>query len=1099
MTGIDATGPLLRRPALSPDGSRIAFAHAGDLWIAASEGGVAARVTSHPSEDCWPCFSPDGESLAFFSERTGGGNIYVASLNGAGPPRRVTHHGGTPPPLAWSPDGAWLYFTSHDTGLGGALTKIAVEGGPLVRIAHDPMESHYNVAVSPDGKWLAFNNNGHQWWRHGPNPAGHSDIWLMEEEAGEEDFRRLTTHLGLNVRPMWGEAAECIYYVSDRDGEENIWRMPLDGDEDAEPVTAFTDGRVTNPSISADGRWITFERDFGVWRLNAASGDASAVDIQVYADEKATPVRHEAFTNGLSEFDLAPDGKKVAFVVHGEVFADLADKGDKVKKGGDSFRVTDTHARESQLSWRPDSEHVVYLSDRSGHNEVYLYDFKARDERRLTDCHEPKASPVFSPDGQWLAYSVGKTEIRLMSTDDWAERAFITNERFTGVFSPTDFVWSPDSQWLAYTATDANFFDNIHVQRVDEDASRQVTFLSNIGCGALQWSPDGKFLVFGTGQYRQESLIARVDLAPVQPVFEEDDFDKLFEDEETPDNDEGEPDEDDQNTEAAAGGDESGNAGGDAEAGGVSSAASEEDDADGSDESDSADDEDDEEEAPEPVEIVFEGIKHRVRFLTDPKAGAGVMRIRPDSKTLVYAASHTGQANLWSLSLEEGKQGEPPKQLTSSAGGKGSVRFVKDGKRFFFLEGGRIHSSGMDEAGGREGDPKALNVRAEVEIDFHAEKMQAFDEAWRIMNENFYDDAFHGCDWDATRERFRPQVEVATTIDEFRELLNLMVGELNASHLGAGGGGGGAPDSFLGLDFDRAALESDGRYLITSVLPDSAVTAPEDPPRVGEYLVALAGEPLADGASLSTRLQRLAGKRVTLALSDDGTTEDAREIAVKPMTGGRHGQLRYRGWTRSNADYVHDKSGGRLGYAHVSAMSYPAYMQFIADLDAESHSRDGIVVDVRFNGGGHIAPFILDVLTRKAYTLSSLRGHYTSPDTNLAGNRILEKPIILITNEHSGSNTEMFSEGFRRLGLGKIVGKPTAGAVIWTWGWSLLNGTSFRLPRMRVGTLDGENLEGAARPVDIDVDRPLGDAARGVDQQLDVAVRELLAHIDGDG
>ncbi|MBT5532932.1 peptidase S41, partial [Candidatus Poribacteria bacterium] len=798
---------------------------------------------------------------------------------------------------------------------------------------------------------------------------------------------------------------------------------------------------------------------------------------------KSTPVRHEAFTDRLTELDLSADGKKVAFVVHGEVFADLADKGDKVKKGGDSFRITHTHARESQLAWRPDSDHVVYVSDRTGHNEVFLYDFKAREERQLTDSDEGKAAPTFSPDGKWLAYTVGKTDIRLMDTEEWTERPFIVNERFTGVITPTDFVWAPDSQWVAYVATDANFFDNVHVQSVEERESKQVTFLSNISCGNLLWAPDGKFLVFGTGQYREESLIARVDLAPIAPVFAEEDFDKLFEEDEEKDKqDEDVPEHPDAAEDEDATTSDSDGA----------SAAEE-------DENENEGENGDEEEAPEPVRIEMDGIKHRVRFLTDPKAGAHAMRIRPDSKTLVYSASHTGQGNLWSVSLEEGKGGEPPKQLTSSSGGKGAVRFVKDGKRFYFLEAGRIHSCGMDEAGGREGDPKALNVRAEVEIDFHAEKMQAFDEAWRFMNENFYDAEFHGCDWDAARETFRAQVESARTGDEFRELLNLMVGELNASHLGAGGGGGGAPDAFLGLEFERAELEQHGRYRISSVLPDSPVTFAEESAHIGEYLLSVDGISVGDGASLSERLQRLAGRRVTLVLADEPTSDDRREIIVKPVGGGRHSELRYRGWVRGNADYVHDKSGGRLGYAHVSQMSYPAYMRFIADLDAESHSREGIVVDVRFNGGGHIAPFILDVLARKAYTLSSLRGHYEAPDTNLAGNRIIEKPLILITNEHSGSNTEMFSEGFRRLALGKIVGKPTAGAVIWTWGWQLLDGTSFRLPRMRVGTLDGENLEGNARPVDVDVDRPLGEAVRGVDSQLDTAVQELLSQIDSDG
>jgi C-terminal processing protease CtpA/Prc len=179
-------------------------------------------------------------------------------------------------------------------------------------------------------------------------------------------------------------------------------------------------------------------------------------------------------------------------------------------------------------------------------------------------------------------------------------------------------------------------------------------------------------------------------------------------------------------------------------------------------------------------------------------------------------------------------------------------------------------------------------------------------------------------------------------------------------------------------------------------------------------------------------------------------------------------------------------------------MSYDAYIQFTADLDAETHNKAGVIIDVRFNRGGHIAPFILDVLHRKAYTRSSYRARIATPDTHLAGSRILEKPVILIVNEHSASNAEMFSEGFRRLGLGKVVGVPTAGAVIWTTNWRLLDGTWFRLPRFKVTTLEGDNVEGVGRPVDVEVDRPLGEADRGVDSQLDVAIEQLLAQIDRD-
>ncbi|MDA1190873.1 MAG: S41 family peptidase, partial [Candidatus Poribacteria bacterium] len=656
---------------------------------------------------------------------------------------------------------------------------------------------------------------------------------------------------------------------------------------------------------------------------------------------------------------------------------------------------------------------------------------------------------------------------------------------FTGVIMTTEIAWSPDSKWIAYVATDDNFFSNVFVAHVDESEPKQATFLSNIGCGNVLWAKNGKFLIFETGQYRSEDQIARVDLQPIPPVFKEDDFEKLFEDEKKDD----EKDEKKDEKPESKNGD-----------GADESVADEEKDRDDSEkESTNGDEKKDDkkkDKEPEPVKIDFENIRHRVRFLTDAKLGALPQCIRPDSKTLVFRAAMTGQPNLWSLSLEEDKRNDPPKQLTTGSNGVGSAEFSPDGKRLYYLEGGRILSIGMDDTGARDGDPKALDTRAEVEIDFHAEKMQSFDEAWRLMRDHFYDADYHGCDWNAVRDSIRPMVDAATTNTDYRELMNLMVGELNASHLGAGGGGSSAPDAFLGVEFDRAELEA-GRFKIAYVIPESPVTVPAEPTRVGEYLLSVDGVALSTDTDLAKLLQRKTGKRVALTLADapDAST---RTITVKPVHIGALNNLRYDDWKRWNANYVVEKSGGRLGYVHVRAMAYEYYLQFIADLDSQSHQREGILVDVRFNGGGHIAPFILDVLARRGYTRSSLRGRALTVDTNLAGNRILEKPVILLANEHSGSNAEMFTEGFRRLGLGKVVGQPTAGAVIWTWGWGLLDGTSFRLPRMKVATLDGENLEGNARPVDIEVERPLGEAAQGRESQLDAAIDALIQQIDGE-
>ncbi len=1075
--------PYLRQPALAPDGSEIAFCYAGDVWMAPATGGQARRITAHPSYDSQPVFSPDGAQLAFVSQRTGGGNIYVISLQSNKPPRRLTYHNsGFSSPACWSPGGEWIYFSSYYDGLCGASYKIHTDGGTPIQVASDPVETHYYLAISPDGKRLAFNNNGHQWWRHGPNPSGHSDIWVMSEAIGANDHRRLTQYLGRNLRPMWNADGSGLYYLSDCDGEENIWHMRLEGDAEAEQITHFTDGRVLRPSISADGKWIIFERNFQIWRLNLENRETEQIEIIVQTDEKSNPIRHHTYTAQINELQLAPDGKKVAFIVHGEVFADLADKGDKVKKGGDSLKVTDTPFRESQLQWYPESNCVVYVSDRTGHNEIFQYNFKEQVETQLTDSPEQKYAPKFSPDGKWLAYLQGDTEIWLMNTETQEKRPFITYQVFPDVPEPTDFEWSPDSRWIAFIARDQNFFSNLYAQHIEAESPRRLTFLSNINSYRILWSPDGKFIVFNTGQYRTESQIARVDLKPIPPVFKEADFDKLFQEDEKDEQDkdkedtpqplEVEPSE----TEASDSADEDSDEDGDEKAEGKQR-----------------------KKKIEPVEIEFEEIKHRLRFLTDFKLNAQAMCIRPDGKTLIFRASMTGHPNLWSMSLEEDKRGELPKQLTATGSGKSSVQFLPKGKKFYYLDGGRIHSLGMSEDGAKDGDAKALDTKAEVEVNFHLEKMQGFDEAWRLMRDHFYDPQFHGCDWEQVRKTFRPITEGIQTQTDFRELLNLMVGELNASHLGAGGKTDTAPDSCLGADFEREALENHGHFKIIHLLPESPLTLPEEPARVGEYLVAVDGVALNGGVNLPEQLQRKKGKRVPVKLNDKPQLEGARELTVQPIDSSQHRNLRYKDWVRWNEAYIHEKSNRQLGYAHIREMSYEAYLQFIADLDTETHDREGVVLDVRFNPGGHIAPFILDVLHRRAYTQSNYRGLISTTDTNLAGNRILEQPVILITNEHSGSNTEMFSEGFRKLGLGKVIGMPTAGAVIWTSGWTLLDGTTFRLPWLRVTTLEGENTEGAARPVDVEVDRPLGEAAQGIDSQLDVAVEQLLAQIDGNG
>src|SRR5690606_21198586 len=243
---------------------------------------------------------------------------------------------------------------------------------------------------------------------------GGAEIWTVGAEFGATDFRKLEGYAGLNRWPLWAPDAQGLYFVSDRDGAENLWYQPLEGGP-ARRITSFTEGRFLWPSISADGRTVVFERDFGLWRLDLASGQAEPIPIRVRSDTKITPVRVAVYTRDLSELALSPDGKKVAFVARGEVFADFADKEtDRERRQGPSFRVTNTPFRERDIAWSPDSRMLVYTSDRDGDEEVYRYDFVTRTESRLTDSSGRKEGPLYSPDGAWIAYARGDDEIRLI-------------------------------------------------------------------------------------------------------------------------------------------------------------------------------------------------------------------------------------------------------------------------------------------------------------------------------------------------------------------------------------------------------------------------------------------------------------------------------------------------------------------------------------------------------------------------------------------------------------------------------------------------------------------------------------------------------------
>ena len=396
---------------------------------------------------------------------------------------------------------------------------------------------------------------------------------------------------------------------------------------------------------------------------------------------------------------------------------------------------------------------------------------------------------------------------------------------------------------------------------------------------------------------------------------------------------------------------------------------------------------------------------------------------------------------------------------------------------------------------------RTISVTAEMDVDFAVEKMEVFRQAWTYMRDGFYDDKFHGVNWNAVREQYAPRIAGAQTPDEMRRLLNLMVGELNASHLGVSGGGGrggggNQPPAAgrLGLRFDRREFERNGRLKITEVIPlgPAAISRQVSP---GDYLVAVDGTSIAAATNLDEVLSHATNRRTELKLSKNADGSGSRDVVVRPITSGAEKNLLYRDWVEWNRAYVDKASGGRLGYAHMNDMSEGALRRLYLDLDADNRGKDGIVIDVRNNNGGFVNAYALDVLARRGYMTMQPRGLPNAPARSVLGQRSLELPTILVTNQHSLSDAEDFTEGYRTLKLGTVVGEPTAGWIIYTGSQPLVDGSSMRMPGTRITGSDGKNMELNPRPVDVPVTRPIGESLQGKDSQLDVAVRELLKQL----
>lgn len=1057
-----------RFPALSPDGATVAFEYWGDIWTVPADGSAPARrLTDHLAWDSGPRFSPDGKTIAFNSTRSGNDEIWLVPAEG-GVARQLTDFGGDSL-CDWTPDGKEVVFESGRGLWSSDLYRVAVDGAkPAQQITR---LDHFNSVDGlrlPDGGWLYARGSG-AWWRKGYHGTSQYDLWRIYPDGHHE---QLTTTDCNELWPMLSADGKTAYYVCSSSGIDNIYALDLKTRQSKQLTHHQTDG-VQFPSIAPGGDTIVYESDGKLYSIKTGGGSPRQLKISVAAEGKANWTSRNNFANAAESYAVSPNGKYAAFIVAGDLWAIKDPKGYKEEDKPDqdlarALRLTQSDgARERMPAFARDNRRIAYVSDADGDYEVYVVDLADMSVKQVTDNDVDDLSPQFDPsDGDVIFYYSGNRQ--LMRKDlRTNEAAKVAEGRFRGAFGHLGFAVSPDGKWVSYTDELDDWSNEVYL--VDSLGKAKPVNISRHPewDGASAWSGDGKRLIFRSG--RDNGGIYAIELNPEAKKY---DFEFLYPDDKPKPAEKKEEAPKDQPKPAVP--DKQQQANGKP-----------------GEKQNSAKPPEPKKEEPKPnppaVVIDFKDLYLRARRVTT-QGSVDNSVVSPDSKWVVYQCNPGSGTAIWAVKTD----GSGAHQV--QGGGWTDPVFADQGRRIYYRDGGTLRYMKFND--GNSQGVETIDARGDYEVDKRVRWHQMYSEGWRTLREQFYDPAMHGADWDAVYRKYQPLIDAAGTPEEFGLIFTELLGELNASHLGISM----AESSFntahkatchLGLEFDPA-------YSGTG-LKVSHVTwrGPADQPGVdikpGDVLRSIEGQEVGGGVDWIKLLDDRQDRPTRLRFDPrpDAKEGKQREVVIKPWTYGAYQDALYREWEKANEDTVSRLSGGRIGYIHIRSMSHGELAKFEREFYSDCLDKDALIVDVRFNPGGFIHEELFNDLSRNPFGFANHR----DSEPALQPARAFAKPKALMINARCGSDSEIFPAGWRALKLGPIVGIATAGAVIGTSGFDLMDGTYVRLPLEGWWDIDMRKLENSGTPPDIVVDVTPDELAAGKDAQLEKTVAVLLEEL----
>ncbi|MHC4974543.1 MAG: S41 family peptidase [Planctomycetota bacterium] len=1030
---------LAETPALSPDGTVLVFAWRGDLWRAPATGGTARRLTVHPAADRLPRFSRDGLRVAFVSDRAGSDQVFVMDLAG-GTPRQVTSHSEGSLVYDWFPDGRTLLVRGVRDHFWRRAERffskpLDAEAAPVL------LFNDYGRAarLSPDGKSVAFTREGTRASRKGYVGSQASQVWLFDLAAGS--FLRISRGRHEERWPLWHPGGRRLYVTSQEDGTFNLWRVDLDRGERIR-LTRFEDDGVAFPCISADGSTIVFRRLFDLYRFEPGR-DAPPGRLRLVAsgDSVVHPGVSRRTLSRAEQVAFSDDGREVAFISGGDLWVMDTELKEPVQ-------VTRTPEAERDPVFAPDFESIVFVSESGARCDLWRvrrtdrkrhwWQNRAFKLERLTNDIDPEMEPRFTPDGR-IAFLSLRGDLWTMLPNGTDTRVLLRS------WDPPSYAFSPDGKWIAYAISDNDFNRDIWIMA--SDGSGEAVNVSRHPDWETDpvWSPDGRLLAFTGERAHRESDIYYVWLRK-----EDDDKSKR-------DRMLSKALEKMKGRTKAKPGDKKKK--GKQEKGRL----------------------------PEVV-IDFDGIHERIRRISLPDTAESQLMWSPDSKRLAFRAQVGGQDGLYTVEVPDDLK---PKQLTAAPGTQG--RWLEEGDQIVWLHRGR-------PAALAKGKAKTYDFRVQHEVHLLERHLAAFDVAWRTIRDHWYDERMNNLDWEAIRAKYRPMASRCLTTRELDTVVNLMLGELNGSHLGFWSRE--APAWML-TGWREVTWHFGARYddawkgpglKIKDVIDGTPASRAMSRLEPGEIILRVNGRLVQPSGNVARVMTGRLDREVLLRVR--GRDGRVRDVTIRPTTYGDVRSRLYEHWVKYNRRLVNELSGRRLGYLHVRGMNWPSFERFEAELYRVGHGKEGLLIDVRSNGGGFTADHLLTCLTQPVHAVTVPRGGGAGyPQDRMVYAR-WSRPVVVLCDQASFSNAEIFAHAIKTLGRGRVVGVPTAGGVISTGGMRIMGFASLRLPfRGWFVAATGKDMELNGCVPDVVLWPQPGEMPVGKDRQLTRAVDLLLEDV----